>query len=61
MLQLVLQSAKGNSGEAEMYIDYQADGVNFTVIHESKQFDFSIEKSEWEQFKVFIEAAMKNN
>lgn len=61
MLQLSLQSAKGNDGKAEMFIDYQSESIGFTVIHENKQFDFSIEKEEWEQFKNFIETAMKQD
>jgi hypothetical protein len=58
MLQLSLQSGKGNDGKAEMFIDYQSESIGFTVIHENKQFDFSIEKEEWEPFKNFIETEM---
>lgn len=61
MLQLALQSENGNSGKAEMFIDYQSESVGFTVIHENSQFDFSIEKEEWEQFISFIETAMKKD
>lgn len=60
MLQLSLQSGNGNSGKAKMFIDYQSESIGLTVIHEDKQFDFSIEKCEWEQFKTFIETAMKS-
>ena len=61
MLQLLLQSANSNNGKAEMFIDYQSESIGFTVLHENKQFDFCIEKDEWEQFKVFVETAMKRD
>ena len=61
MLQLSLQSATGNDGKAEMLIDYQSESIGFTILHENKQFDFSIEKEEWEQFKMFVETAMKRD
>lgn len=62
MLQLTLQSPNGNSGKAEMFIDYQSECVGFTVVTaDEKQFDFSIDKDEWEQFKAFIESSMKKN
>ena len=59
MLQLVLQ-ADGNSGKAEMFIDYQSECVDFTVLSNDLQFDFCIEKEEWELLKNFIETSIKN-
>lgn len=61
MLQLSLQSATGKEGKAEMFIDYQSESIGFTVIHKEYQFDFSIKKEEWEQFKTFIETAMEQD
>ena len=60
MIQLNIQSTQVDGAKAEMFIDYQSESIGFTVItNESKQFDFQIEKDEWNQFKTFIEIAMK--
>lgn len=61
MLQLTLQSAISNDGTADMFIDYQSECIGFTVIHDKKQFDFSINKKEWQQFKKFIEDSMSQD
>lgn len=61
MLQLVLNT-KGNSGKAELFIDYQNGSVGLTTITDKElQFDFSLEKEEWEQMKTFIEQAMSRD
>jgi len=59
MLTLRLQSANGQFGIAEMLIEYESESIDFTVLHGTTQFDFSIEKHEWDQFKMFIESAIK--
>jgi hypothetical protein len=61
MLQLSLNSENGNSGQAQMYIDYSEGSIGFTVVHQDKQFDFTMEEEEWEQFKSFIEQSMKRD
>lgn len=61
MLQLLLESDNLNSCKSKMFIDYQSESINFTVINKNKQFDFSIEKEEWERFKTFIDTAIKSD
>ncbi len=57
MLQLTVFENTPNGG-AELFIDYQSESIGFTVIHDKDQFNFSIEREEWEQFKGFIETAI---
>jgi hypothetical protein len=58
MLQIVLTTpVSSNHGKAEMFIDYQEESIGFTVVtDEKKQYDFDIEKEDWETFKNFIES-----
>ena len=62
MLQLTLQSGECVDGRAELFTDFQADDVNFTVIVNNKQqYNFSMDIKEWESFKLFIDSEIKNN
>ena len=57
MLQFLL-----TDGNNEMTIDYQSGSVGFTVVlSDGSQVDFSIEDEDWEPFKNFIEAKMKQD
>jgi len=58
MLQLVLNTWKGNEA-AELFINYQEGSVGFTVCTKTGlQFDFDCELEEWHQLKAFIEHAI---
>ena len=48
-----------SSGKEEMFVSYQYGSVGFTITHEKQQFDFSIDKNEWEQLKLFIDDTIK--
>lgn len=60
MLQLALSSNTSSAGSAEMYVDYQEEGVGFTVIHNEYQHDFNLEGDEWNLFIKFIELQMES-
>ena len=54
---LTLNVNSNNTSKDQLYIDYQSNSVGFTVISEKAgQLDFSIEKSEWHQMKLFIDS-----
>ena len=58
-MQLSFQT-DGSDGKAEMLIDYQSESIGFTILVDgSQQYDFNIEKDEWETFKNFIELEMR--
>lgn len=59
MLQLSLRSSNSHNGKkAEMFIDHSSGYIDFYVVHEDQQFDFSVGEYEWVQFKVFIDTAI---
>lgn len=61
MLQLTI-SGGSEEGSTELFIDYQQDLVVFTVCTASnKQYDFNIEKHEWEILKKFIDNQIEKN
>lgn len=56
MLELRLQSEKGNSGKAEMFISAEQNSIDITILSaDEKQFDFTITGDEWEQIKSFVD------
>lgn len=53
MIQLTIKSA---CNTAELFISQESEMVDFTVTtFDNKQYDFCIEKEEWELFKEFID------
>ena len=49
----------GKDQKEELLIDYDSGTLGFIVLtSDDKQVDFSIEKEEWNQLKVFIEQSI---
>lgn len=59
MISLQIQSCNQGEGKATMLIECSADVVDIAIMHKEQQFDFALDKSEWEQVKLFIETAIQ--
>ena len=59
MISLQIQSCNQGEAKAIMLVEYSAEVVDIAIIHKEQQFDFALDKSEWEQVKLFIETAIQ--
>lgn len=58
MVGIRIESCNMVGPKAEILIEYSAEIIDLTVINEEKQFDFTLDKLEWDQIKSFIDTAI---
>ena len=59
MVMLRIESCNTIGAKAEILIEYSAEIIDLTVIHKEQQFDFTLDKSEWELIKLLIDTAIQ--